>query len=214
MPVDTPVTAAIRHALLLVLIAAAAWLLVRLVYVVEDVAFQSLRIDVIDNRRARRVRTQIGVLRREGEWGRVEELTLTHVTLRLWDERRLMLPTSYFITTPFQNWTRNESRLLGAVDLHLDYRAPISKLRREARRVIERSPLWDRRDWVLEVVDSTPWSMVVRVLASAADAPSSWDLGCDVREQLITFLRDEHAGALPGPMATGPARWEPGRGDQ
>jgi small-conductance mechanosensitive channel len=133
----------------------------------------------------------------EGEWGWVEELTLTHVVVRLWDERRLMLPAAYFITTPFQNWTRNESRVLGAVVLHLDYRAPVPELRAEARRIIEQSPLWDRRDWVLQVIDSTPWSMVVRALASADDAPSAWDLRCEIRERLIAFLRDEHPEALP-----------------
>ena len=284
MPEEGPVLAAIRHALLLAVISSAAWLFVRLVYVVEDVALQWLRIDVTDNRRIRRIRTQIGVLRRltaavvtvlavasmlmtfaplrtlgtsllasagvagaltglaaqttlrnvfaglelamsdrlriddvvvvEGEWGRVEEFALTHVTLRLWDERRLMLPTTYFITTPFQNWTRNESRLLGAVVLHLDYRTPVAELRKEVRRVVERSPLWDGRDWVLQVVDSTPWSMVVRVLASAADAPSSWDLRCDVREHLIAYLRDQHPDALlpRTPTLTGPVLWRPDSG--
>ena len=137
----------------------------------------------------------------EGEWGRVEELTLTHVVVRLWDERRLMLPTAYFITAPFQNWMRNESRALGAVILHLDYRAPVQELRSDARRIVGQSPLWDRRDWVLQVVDSTPWSMVVRVLASTADAASSWDLRCEVREQLIAFLRDKHPQALPRALA-------------
>ncbi|NMH99290.1 mechanosensitive ion channel family protein [Pseudonocardia acidicola] len=267
MPEVNDVTAAIRHVLLLVLIGAAAWLVVRLLYVVEDLAFTSLRIDVANNRRNRRVRTQVAVLRRltsaavtvialstmlmtfeplrafgasllasagvagavaglaaqttlrnvlaglqlaltdqlrlddvivvEGEWGRVEELTLTRVVVRLWDERRLVLPTTYFVTNPFQNWTRNESRVLGAVLLHLDYRAPVRELRAEARRIVENSPLWDRRDWVLQVVDSTPWSMVIRVLASAADGPSSWDLRCEIREQLIAFLRTEYPQALP-----------------
>jgi small-conductance mechanosensitive channel len=285
VPATGHTSSAIRHALLLALIAAAAWLLVRLLYVVEDIAFQWLRIDVTDNRRNRRARTQIGVLRRltaavvtvlavgamlmtfaplrtlgtsllasagvagaitglaaqttlrnvvaglelaltdrlriddvvvvEGEWGRVEELTLTHVTLRLWDERRLMIPTTYFITTPFQNWTRNESRLLGSVILHLDHRTRVPELRREARRIVEHSPLWDGRDWMVQVVDSTPWSMVVRVLASAADAPSSWDLRCDIREQLIAYLRDEHPEALLRTLvAAGPIRWDPGGRDE
>lgn len=139
----------------------------------------------------------------ENEWGRVEELTLTHVVVRLWDERRLVLPTTYFTTTPFQNWTRNEARVLGSVELHVGYNAPMMDLRAEARRIIERSPLWDRRDWVLQVVDSTPWSMIIRVLASAPDGPSSWDLRCDIREGLIKFLHREHPDALPRPGALG-----------
>jgi small-conductance mechanosensitive channel len=267
VPVTGPFTEALHQALLLAVIAAAAWLVMRVLYVIEDVAILRLPMDVRDNRKVRRVRTQIGVLRRltssvvavlalctmlmtfdslralgasllasagvagavaglaaqttlrnvlaglqlaltnqlrlddvvvvEQEWGRVEEITLTHVTLRLWDERRLILPTTYFITTPFQNWTRNESRVIGAVVLHLNYTAPVGELRTEARRLVELSPLWDRRVWVLQVVDSTPWSMVVRVLASSADAPTSWDLRCEIREQLIAFLRTEHPGALP-----------------
>jgi small-conductance mechanosensitive channel len=266
VPSNDDATGTVHQVLLLTLIGSAAWLVVRLLYVVEDVAFQWLRVDVADNRRVRRARTQIVMLRRltsalvtvmalgamlltieplralgtsllasagvagaitglaaqttlrnvmagieiamtnqlrlddvvvvEQEWGRVEEMTLTHVVVRLWDERRLMLPTTYFITTPFQNWTRNESRVLGSVVLHLRYTAPVRELRTEARRIVEASPLWDRRDWVLQVVDSTPWSMVVRVLASAADAPSSWDLRCEIREQLIAFLANDHPDAL------------------
>jgi small-conductance mechanosensitive channel len=119
------------------------------------------------------------------------------VVVRLWDERRLMLPTTYFITTPFQNWTRNESRVVGAVLLHLDYRAPVVELRARAQQIVEESPLWDRREWVFQVVDSTPLSMVVRVLASAADGPSSWDLRCEIREALIAYLAAEHPDAFP-----------------
>lgn len=259
---------AVQHALLLALIGAAAWLVVRVLYVLEDLSFHWLRVDVVDNRRIRRVRTQIGILRRlisavvtvlaicamlmtfeslralgvsllasagvagavaglaaqtilrnvlagtqlaltdqlriddvvvvEQEWGRIEELTLTHVVVRLWDERRLMLPTTYFITTPFQNWTRNESRVVGAVLLHLDYRAPVPELRSRAQQIVEASLLWDRREWVFQVVDSTPLSMVVRVLASAADGPSSWDLRCEIREALIAYLAAEHPDAFPG----------------
>jgi small-conductance mechanosensitive channel len=132
----------------------------------------------------------------DGEWGRVEELTLTYIVLRLWDERRLVLPTTYLTQRPFQNWTRNESRVLGAIVLHLDYLAPVDELRAEARRAVEESPLWDRRDWVLQVVESTPATMVVRVLASSADAPSSWDLRCEVLERLINYLQVHHPEAV------------------
>jgi small-conductance mechanosensitive channel len=133
----------------------------------------------------------------ENEWGRVEELTLTHVVLRLWDERRLVLPTNYFTNSPFQNWTRNESRVTGSIFLHVDYAAPMGELRAEARRIIESSPLWDRREWVLQVVDVTPWTKVIRILASAADAPSSWDLRCEVREHMIDYLSAQSPESLP-----------------
>ncbi|HEX4250577.1 MAG TPA: hypothetical protein VH008_22120, partial [Pseudonocardia sp.] len=89
-------------------------------------------------------------------------------------------------------------RVVGAVLLHLDYRAPVLELRARARRIVEESALWDRREWTFQVVDSTPWSMVVRVLASAADGPSSWDLRCEIREALIAYLAAEHPEAFPG----------------
>jgi len=133
----------------------------------------------------------------QDEWGRIEEMTLTYVVVRLWDERRLVLPTTYFTKTPFQNWTRNETAVLGSVLIHLDYRAPIEPIRVEAQRLVEASPLWDRRDWVCQVVDTTPHTKVVRVLASAADAPSSWDLRCEIREKLIDFISAEYPESLP-----------------
>ena len=133
----------------------------------------------------------------EDEWGRVEEITLTYVVLALWDERRLVLPTSWFTSHPFQNWTRIESRVLGEVVLHLDYAVPVGALREQARAIVEQSPLWDRHDWVLQVVDSTPSTMVVWVLASAADAPSSYDLRCEIREKLLGWVQAEHPQGLP-----------------
>jgi small-conductance mechanosensitive channel len=154
----------------------------------------------------------------EDEWGRVEDISLTYVTVAIWDERRLILPTTYFTTTPFQNWTRTHSRILGSVVLHLDHRTPIPALREEARRIITESPLWDQRDWVVQVVDTTPSTMVVRVLASAWDAPTSWDLRCDVREGLLSWLRDHHPESLPVARvmpdpASGPVAWLPSGAD-
>jgi small-conductance mechanosensitive channel len=131
------------------------------------------------------------------EWGRIEELTLTYVVIRLWDERRLVLPTTYFTQTPFQNWTRHESRVIGSVLLHVDYSLPVDPLRGELQRVLEESPLWDRREWVLQVVDTTPTTMVLRALMSSADAPSNWDLRCDVRERLLAFLAEHYPEQLP-----------------
>jgi small-conductance mechanosensitive channel len=132
-----------------------------------------------------------------GEWGRVEELTLTHVVLHLWDERRLVLPTSYFTSTPFENWTRNEARILGAVALHVDFSTPMEEVRAETLRILEASALWDGVAWVVQVVDTTETSMIVRVLASSPDAHSSWDLRCEIREGLLTWLQARHPEALP-----------------
>jgi small-conductance mechanosensitive channel len=244
-----------------------AWLAVKVVFVVEDAVFNKVRTDVSDNRRARRLRTQLALLRRatavvvvvvalgamlttfdqvrvlgtsllasagvvgvvagvaaqstlgnvfagmqlaftdairledavvvEGEWGWVEELTLTYVVIHLWDERRLVLPTSFFTTQPFQNWTRKQSRVLGEVTLHLDYSVPVEAVRKEAHRIVDASPLWDRQAWVLQVVDTTPSTMVVRVLASAADAPTAFDLRCEVREKLLAYVQQAFPGGLP-----------------
>lgn len=133
----------------------------------------------------------------EGEWGKVEEITLTYVVIHIWDERRLVLPTCYFTTTPFQNWTRHQSRVLGSVLLHVDFRTPLEEMRATAGRIIHDSPLWDRRDWVLQVTDTTPSTMVVRVLASAPDAAKAWDLRCEIREKLLLWLNTEHPEGLP-----------------
>ncbi len=132
-----------------------------------------------------------------GEWGRVEDLTLTHVVLHLWDERRLVLPTSYFTSTPFENWTRSEARILGAVALRLDFSTPMEEVRVETQRILESSTLWDGVAWVVQVIDTTETSMVVRVLASARDAQTSWDLRCEIREGLLGWLQAEHPGSLP-----------------
>lgn len=149
----------------------------------------------------------------QDEWGRVEDVTLTYVVLALWDERRLVLPTSYFTTTPFQNWTRTGSRVLGEVLVHVDYSTPVEPVRQAAQRIVEGTPLWDRRDWVLQVVDTTPSTMVIRVLASAADAPSAYDLRCEVPEKLMDYLQASHPAALPRvrlteqpALAAGPVR--------
>ncbi|MBE1490980.1 mechanosensitive ion channel family protein [Plantactinospora soyae] len=141
---------------------------------------------------------QVGdVLVVDGEWGRVEEVKLTNVVIRLWDDRMLVLPTTYFTDRPFQNWTRNESRVIGKIQLHVDHTADLDDLRQEARRLIESSPLWDRDRWVLQMVDATPQTVVIQVQASAADGASAWDLRCDLREGLIRYLRDQHPQWLP-----------------
>jgi len=133
----------------------------------------------------------------EGEWGRVEELTLTHVVLHLWDERRLVLPTTYFTTQPFQNWTRTSARNVGTVFLYLDYSTPIEALRAEAERLVRASKLWDRKTWALQVTDATEHTIQVRVLASATDAGRAFELRCHLRERLLAWLTEHHPSALP-----------------
>jgi small-conductance mechanosensitive channel len=143
----------------------------------------------------------------EGEWGRVEEITFTYVVLNIWDERRLVLPLNYFIEKPFQNWTRTNSQLTGTVFLQTDYTVPVEALRAELRRLLEAHPLWDQRVGVLQVTDSKERTLELRALVSAANAGALWDLRCAVREQLVTFLQQQHPGSLPRTRAEvdGPA---------
>lgn len=133
----------------------------------------------------------------EGEWGRVEEITFTYVVLRIWDERRLVLPLNYFIEKPFQNWTRSTSQLLGTVFLYTDYTVPVDIIRRELQRFVESQPLWDRRVCVLQVTDSKERTLELRCLVSASNASRAFDLRCAVREHLVTFIQHHHPEALP-----------------
>jgi len=264
---------ALRHGLLLAVIGSVTWLSVRVARTVEDAILLGLRMDVENNRRVRKLRTQVTVLRRiivavlvvlavavalmtfakmrtfgasllasagvagiigglaaqstlsnvfaglqlafndslrvddvlvvQDEWGRVEDLTLTYVVLHLWDERRLVLPTTYFTTQPFQNWTRTSARILGSVELYLDYSTPVDLLRAEAKRFIAGSPLWDGQTWALQVTDATEQTMLVRVLASAGDASRAFDLRCAIREDLLGWLAASHPYALPTTRVAG-----------
>ncbi|WP_225986471.1 mechanosensitive ion channel family protein [Rufibacter sp. LB8] len=133
----------------------------------------------------------------ENEWGRVEEITLTYVVLRIWDQRRLILPLNYFIEKPFQNWTRSTAELLGAVYLHLDYTAPLDELRTELNRILPENHLWDGRVAVLQVTEAKERTLEIRILVSAADSASAFDLRCWVREKLITFVREHYPESLP-----------------
>lgn len=256
-----------QRAGVIAVIGAVTYLVVRSLKALEIFIFARVRIDGPDNKRRRRVRTQVTLLRRvvaaavvlialcavlisfpalrtfgtsvlasaglagvvaglaaqttlgnvfaglqlafsdavriddvvvvEGEWGWIEELTLTYVVVRTWDERRLVLPTSYFVTTPFRNWTRNHSTVVGAVQLYLDYRAPMAAIRERAEHLVTRSPYWDGDTFAVQVVDATEKSMVVRVLASAPDGPRCFDLRCEVREGLLGYLQQQHPQALP-----------------
>lgn len=133
----------------------------------------------------------------EGEWGNVEEITTTYVVLRLWDWRRMILPLSYFIENPFQNWTRESASLIGAVAIQLDYRTPVDLLRAEAQRIAAASPLWDRNVVNVQVTDFRERTMEVRILISAATSGRAFDLRCEMREKLVAFLQREHPVALP-----------------
>jgi small-conductance mechanosensitive channel len=133
----------------------------------------------------------------EGEWGRVEEITLTYVTIHIWDDRRLIVPLGYFIEKPFQNWTHASARLLGSVFLWVDYTMPLDELRKALKEIIEPNPLWDKRFWNLQVTDVTEKTMQIRVLATTADSSQGWDLRCDIREKLIAYIQKHHPQSLP-----------------
>ncbi|WP_119421379.1 mechanosensitive ion channel family protein [Desertibaculum subflavum] len=133
----------------------------------------------------------------EGEWGNVEEITSTYVVLRLWDWRRLILPLSYFIERPFQNWTREGSELIGVVYFYVDHTLPVGALRRKLDDVLHASALWDQRVGVVQVTDFKEMVMEVRILASASSAGRAFDLRCEVREKIIDWIQAEHPTALP-----------------
>jgi len=249
------------------LVVAVAWLVGAALVRVEEFALRRFRLDVADNLSARRVHTQVSILRRitiaviavlaagavlttfpqartagasllasaglvgvvaalaaqstlgnmfaglnlafgnalrlddvvvvEGEWGRVEEITLSYVVVRIWDDRRLILPSSYFSSTPFQNWTRRNARVTGTVDLDVDWSIPVDELRKAAQRVVEESELWDGRAFAVQVTEATGGLVRARVMVSAADGPALWDLRCLVRERLVTWLQQRHPSALP-----------------
>ena len=257
----------LRHALGICLIAAVAWLLVAMVDVIGAVLGYRYSPGIGDDLAARRVRTQIQVLRRivvmlivvitiagvlmtfpsirhigeslfasaglaavvaglaartmlsnllagvqialtqpirlddvvivEGEWGWIEEITTTFVVVRVWDLRRLVLPISYFIEKPFQNWTRNSADLLGTVFLYADYTVPVDEMRQELYRILQSTDLWDRKVWNLQVTNATERTLELRALMSATDSSRGWDLRCHVRERLVRFLQDNYPESLP-----------------
>ncbi len=248
-------------------IAAAAWLLIELVRFATEMALGHYRIDVPDNRIARRIRTQVLILRRvavviiviiaigaalltfpaiqafgasvlasagiasivaglaaqsvlanmfagiqlvfsealrvddvvvaDGQWGRVGEITLSYVVLDLWDDRRLVLPCTYFTTTPFENWTRKGSELLGAVELDVDWRISTARMREHLQRVVGETELWDGRTAVLQVTEATGGMVRVRILVTAANAGTLFDLRCLVREEMVAWVRRTNPDALP-----------------
>mgnify|MGYP001812552970 CR=1 FL=1 len=251
----------------LLLIISVAWLVIKLVYVLEDLILNQYRIDIEDNLEARRIHTQIQILKKvfivivgvlalatalmtfekvrqlgttllasagilgiivgfaaqksistliagiqmaitqpiriddvvivENEWGRIEEITLTYVVVRIWDLRRLIVPITYFLEKPFQNWTRISAELLGTVFLYVDYSVPVEAVRSELKRTLENSKLWDGHVCALQVTNATERTMELRALVSAADSSSAWELRCQVREKLIDFVRQNYPDSLP-----------------
>ncbi len=133
----------------------------------------------------------------ENDWGRIEEITLTYVVVCIWDQRRLILPISYFTTHPFENWTRVTADILGTVYLYVDYTVPLQPLRDELTRVVKDSPLWDGKVCALQVTDASERTVQLRALVSAGDSSAAWDLRCAVREQLVTFVQQHYPEALP-----------------
>jgi small-conductance mechanosensitive channel len=137
------------------------------------------------------------VLILKGEWGRVEEITATYVVLKIWDERRLIIPLNWFMENTFENWTRHSAQIMGTVLLWVDYRMPLAPLREEAQRVCEAAAEWDKRLCQLQVVEAGQSSVQLRVLVTSADASLNWDLRCKVREALVDFMQRDYPQHLP-----------------
>lgn len=257
----------VSHIIGLFLIGILSWLIVSTTYVLQDCVLSRFKVGVKDNLRARKIHTQLKVLRRivtivviilavgtilmtferirplgktiltsagiiglvvgiaaqrtigtfiaglqiaftqpirvddvvivENEWGRIEEITLTYVVVKIWDLRRLVVPITYFIERPFQNWTRTTADILGSVFIYVDYTVPVEAIRDELRRILENSQLWDRKVCVLQVTNTSERTIELRALVSAADASTAWSLRCEVREKLIDFIQKNYPQALP-----------------
>ena len=267
LPVSQIIVSRLNHVVGLLLIASIAWLLVTMLDVLQDYIEHRQTLAVGDSLTARRIRTQVQVLRHiaavvivvitiaimvmtfpsarhvgeslfasaglaavvaglaarsmlsnllagvqialsqpirledvvivEGEWGWIEEITMTYVVVRVWDLRRLILPISYFIEKPFQNWTRNTADLLGTVFIYADYTLPVDEVRQELQRILQSSGMWDGKVWGLQVTNATDRTLELRALMSAANGSAAWDLRCYVREKLIAFLQQNYPESLP-----------------
>ena len=127
----------------------------------------------------------------------MEDIAATYVVIRLWDWRRMVVPLSYFIEKPFQNWTRDAASLIGVIALHVDYRADVPRIRKRLSELARESRLWDGAVVNLQVIDADARTIQLRALVSARNAPQSWDLRCEIREKLIAYIRDEMPEALP-----------------
>ncbi|WP_213815382.1 mechanosensitive ion channel family protein [Glaciihabitans sp. dw_435] len=259
--------AGLNHTFLIAVIATAGWLAARLIAFAAGLGMARYRTDIPDNKVARRMQTQLALVRRlgvvivavltfgsilltfpgvqalgtsllasaglvsivaglaaqstlanvfagvqlafsdairvddvviaQGEWGRIEEITLTYVVVHIWDDRRMVLPSTYFTTTPFENWTRNSSELLGSVELDLDWRVSPVAMRQELADILTRTTIWDGRASVLQVTDAVGGFVRVRILVTAIDAPTLFDLRCFVREEMIEWIQSQDEAAIP-----------------
>jgi small-conductance mechanosensitive channel len=133
----------------------------------------------------------------EGEYGVIEDITLSYVVVRIWDMRRLVVPVTYFLEKPFQNWTRSSTNLLATVFIYADYCVPVERLRRRLHEILQGSPKWDGEVWGLQVTNATDRTVELRALMSAVDSAAAWDLRCEVREELLCFLRERYPESLP-----------------
>jgi len=262
-----PGMAWVDHAFLIALIAVGGWFVGALVGFAIGLGMGRYRIDVPDNRVARRIQTQLAIVKRlvyavivilavgsilltfdgvqavgasvlasagivsivaglaaqstlanvfagvqlafsdairvddvvivEKEWGRIEEITLTYVVVHIWDDRRMVLPSTYFTSTPFENWTRSSSELLGSVEIDLDWRVSPVAMRAELERILTRTNIWDGRASVLQVTDATGGFVRVRILVTAVDAPTLFDLRCFIREEMVEWLQTQDPASIP-----------------
>ena len=262
-----PGMAWVDHAFLIALIAVGGWFVGALVGFAIGLGMGRYRIDVPDNRVARRIQTQLAIVKRlvyavivilavgsilltfdgvqavgasvlasagivsivaglaaqstlanvfagvqlafsdairvddvvivEKEWGRIEEITLTYVVVHIWDDRRMVLPSTYFTSTPFENWTRSSSELLGSVEIDLDWRVSPVAMRAELERILTRTNIWDGRASVLQVTDATGGYVRVRILVTAVDAPTLFDLRCFIREEMVEWLQTQDPASIP-----------------
>jgi len=133
----------------------------------------------------------------EDEWGWIEEINLNYVVVRLWDQRRLILPSTYFLEKPFQNWTRSSSDIIGSVFIHTDYSISFDALRAELDRILELTDLWDKKVKVLQVTDAKEFTVESRILVSAKNSPTAWDLRVYVREKMVEFIQKNYPESLP-----------------
>jgi small-conductance mechanosensitive channel len=133
----------------------------------------------------------------EDEYGNIEDITLTYVVVRLWDQRRLILPSTYFTTTPFVNWTRNSADIIGAVELQVDWTVPVEEVRSRAERFVREHGLFNGETFSVAVTETSPQGVTLRILVSADSGGDLFDLRCAVREDLVGFLQREHPDALP-----------------
>ena len=133
----------------------------------------------------------------EGLWGQIEEITMTYVVVRVWDERMLILPSTYFTSTPFENWTRNSPKIKGSVEFDVDWLAPVDSLRQHFEQTLAGTPLWDGRTGKLEVTDAVNGMIRLRIVVSANDSDDLWDLRCLVRESMLTHVQSLHTSSIP-----------------